>query len=216
MKVRRGIAFYASLAHSLRSKPGTAADVCERFGVQCVAARRSTRALLDMGVLSVAGWEPPRGPGTAVRIFGVGAFDAPSAPPTRSGRPSRHVSARSRARAVPEAIAFGTLWDALHEPRSTLDLVEETGIHYNTIRRSIAHMQAIGMVGIAEYRHPHRHGPWTPCYALYPKRIATPPAARSGADTARAYRERQARLPIWTGMARQLMTSATRPAQGAA
>lgn len=142
---------YANIVRALAEYPETAAQVAQRHGSCMSATLRILRRLHDMRVIRVCGWtrQHLRSPDLPIYSFSDGD-DVPRPPCRTTGKPSRSPSVLiERAKPSPELTAFAALIHALREPSTLNDLVETTGLHYNSLRRTVKHMRSIRLVYVA-------------------------------------------------------------------
>lgn len=189
---RIGIAGYSAVLRSLADVFETSEQVALRHGLHVGTARKMLRRLHDMRVIRVADWvsSKPRALACPVYAFGDGP-DVPRPPCRCTGEPSRHHGATTiKAKPQPELVAFASLIKALCHASTANELAERTGIHFNTIRKAVKHMQAIGLIHIAEWEVHDTGGKKAPMYRLgVGKANKAKPRARTSQEIQKKYRD---------------------------
>lgn len=189
----RGCRGYARFVRQLMDEPSTHKEMVERFGLGLSSARRMSRGLLDLGVLSVIEWRRENSKGPAMRVYAVCEPRISQETPTLSGAPSRHCGAKPRSAFVGiEKVAFASVWEATTAPCSVAELMVETGICNRTLMVLLAEMHSLGLVGIADWTQTNGRGPFIPQYMRGLKRDKPKPSRLSNTETSRRYRTKKA------------------------
>lgn len=132
-KAQSGIRALLDIVAALRDEPATVAAMAQRFDMVRHQNYAYMRMLLEAGVLRIHGWSRPGGSGNHAIVYGFGREPDAPLPLTKDGR--RQIKSRIGQRLQPcvGVIAFVSLWNALKEPSTLGDLMEETGLQRSTI-----------------------------------------------------------------------------------
>ena len=198
-EMRRGLCSYAELVHRLTHAPATTNELAARGG-SAYHARIVPRALMDLGVLCVVGWQRSK-KGVAQRVYGTVSNGTCQALPTVTGRPSKHVGAKPRIKTMrSEVIAFAAIWDLLQGPITHAEINQETGVARGTINRLTKVMIDLGMIGIAGWTRNRDAGTWIPQYQRGVTRNKPKPARIPVSVSIRKYTAKRAQRRIFAAL----------------
>lgn len=183
---------YAELLRDIVDRPGTIAEFVERWGHAKTLVYRLVHTFRHMGLLYVSGWrERKHKPLQPVFAFG----DQPDATPPSVRRNGRPVNGTPRATCaqplLTEAIALGTLLEALHEPLSPIAAATATGIDPQRIRRLLEHLRALRLVYVHAWERRPKGGLHVPHFAFGIDKRDAPRLPRDRAAANARYRAKQ-------------------------
>lgn len=198
-EMRRGLCSYAQLVHRLTHTPSTTNDLAA-LGGSAYHARIVPRALMDLGVLCVVGWQRSK-KGVAQRIYGAIPNGTCQALPTVTGRPSKHVGAKPRIKTMrSEVIAFAAIWELLQGPITHAEINQETGVARGTINRLTKVMLDLGMIGIAGWTRNRDAGTWIPQYQRGVTKNKPKPARMPVSVSIRKYTANRAQRRVFAAL----------------
>jgi DNA-binding MarR family transcriptional regulator len=156
-KHRLGFAGYCRILSGIYSKPGTGAELAERFKVKPDGMNYALRSMHRMGLIHRSAWVRPKAHSVLVPIWspGKGCDVAPMVEAKRHHkRPARST-----------VITLATLAELLSEsPISMRELADELCIHRETAIRLVRIMREHGLARIAEWER--SRGMPTPLYSF--------------------------------------------------
>lgn len=184
---RLGFAGYCRILSGIISKPGTGAELAQRFGVCPNGMAYVLRSMHRMNLIHRADWVRPKAHSVLVPVWhgGKGADVVPIV------AAKRYTSRTART----SAITLGSIAEALeHGPLPMLELSQDVGLHRETMIRLVRIMRDHGLMRIAAWEPREKGGgPAVPMYAFGRGKDKSKPApiARTP-ERAQLYAERHA------------------------
>jgi hypothetical protein len=195
------MAGYVDILATLRSIPCTTRGLSLMGICSATSAEKILPAFHKLGLVHISGWlQRYRAPARPQYKFGQGE-DAQPPEFRKSGKRVKRVVPPIKAYVVPpEILSFYTAFNALQTPITRDQLVDATGISYNTMRNLLAALRKHHMVRIESYERISNGGPPAAYFVLGFGGDAKRPSSDKKAREAR-YRAKRRQIQIIQRMA---------------